>query len=114
MIIAVDFDDTIHDTKRVSKGHKMGVPLPGAKMTLQKLKDAGFTIVINSVRAQSSPDKGKHVRDWLNYFGIPFDSISDQKPPAEFYLDEKGIRFTDWQRVIPDIEAVTGKKLGVK
>lgn len=94
MILAIDFDDTIHDTKNPAPGRKMGPPLEGAKDALIEFKRQGHTIIIHT--AQSS---FKHIEDWLHYFDIPFDEVTNIKPLAACYIDDKAIHFTAWSKI---------------
>jgi hypothetical protein len=93
VILAIDFDGTIHNPKDRDPGYKMGKPIPGAVEALQQLHNEGHRIVVHSVWASSGigPMAG-----WLRYFNVPYDDITSQKPLADFYIDDRAIRFVDW------------------
>lgn len=74
----------------------MGLPVPGARDALLTFKAQGDTIIIFTAR-----DKFKPVEDWLSYFEIPYDQITNVKPPkAEVFIDDRAIRFTTWGQVL--------------
>lgn len=93
MIIAVDFDGTIHDWEHPVPGRKMGPPMPGAKEALDLFRFTGHTIVIFTVRG----GEPKHVGEWMDYFAIPYDQITATKIPADWYIDDRAIHFTNWK-----------------
>lgn len=98
--LAIDFDGVIHDDKNPVKGRKMGPPLPDAKMVITHLKDAGCTIIIHTVRGGYP----QHVEEWLQYYDIPYDRVTNIKEPADFYIDDKAIRFTNWMDTIAQLK----------
>lgn len=77
----------------------MGPPMPGAKEALRSLHLDGHHIIIFTTIEIGL------VREWLRFHGVTnWDSITNSKPEADFYLDDKAVRFTNW----PDfIEIVT-------
>ena len=101
---AIDFDHTICDTHNVTPPHKMGPPLPYAREFLTKLHEKGHTIIIHTCRANDGSRAIRVVEDWLKYFEIPFDcvwsaALNGAKPVADYYIDDKAIRFTSWKEV---------------
>ena len=40
--------------------------------------------------------KGKLILDWLEKYGIPYDEIRFGKPHVDYFIDDKGIGFQDW------------------
>ncbi len=112
-VLAVDFDKTICDDS--VEYPKFGKLISGAKESLQKLKDMGYKIKIYTCRlngqAMSSgafAEQHSSLIDWLQENEIPYDGItmpSEGKIFAEFYIDDKGIRFEDnWDEVVSFIE----------
>jgi hypothetical protein len=99
MIIAVDFDGTLHDWKNPKSGRVMGPPLEGAESAMKILRVKGHHIVVHSVRG----DRPQHIKDWMNYYKIPFDSITNIKPPAEVYIDDCAIRYTNWEDTLTEL-----------
>lgn len=99
-VIAVDFDGVIMDPHNRKPGRRMGEPVEGAIEAVNHLKRQGHTIIIHTVRG-NRPD---HIADWLRYFKIPYDQITDIKPEADCYLDDKCVRFTSWHMLGPDPE----------
>jgi FMN phosphatase YigB (HAD superfamily) len=98
LIAAVDFDGVIHDFKNPVPHRRMGPPLPGAKEGLEELRRRGYELVIFTVWGD---EKGqKTISDFMNYYELPFDSITNIKPNAAFYLDDKAVRFTDWNEAL--------------
>lgn len=108
--ICVDFDGVICDSKYPG----LGPLIDGAKEALQLFKALGFTIIISSCRSCSwNWDKyyeGQPVNhaserkvhqdmvEFLQSNGIPYDVIDDGtkgKVSADYYIDDKGIRFTN-------------------
>lgn len=95
MILAIDFDEVIHDTKNPITGRKMGAPIYGSQEALDDLHDAGHKIIIHTVRGIS-----KAVMDWLEYYDIPYDEITNIKPKADWYIDDKSLHFESWEQVM--------------
>ena len=92
LVIAIDYDDTLHDTKNIPPGRKLGPPLPGAQQALRNYKLLGHTIIIHTVHSTSS-----HIEQWLKYFNIPYDEVTNIKPNADFFIDDRAIHFTSWK-----------------
>lgn len=106
MILYIDFDHTIHDNNNIPEGRKMGPPLPNAVWALQNLYELGHEIVIFTVRATDERSI-KVVSDWLAYFKVPFTRITNIKGPADFYIDDKALRFTgDWTKTVETVVAL--------
>ena len=115
--IAVDFDGVIH---AYSKGWQDGTiydpPLPGALEALATLM-ATHAVFIHTTR-----DPGA-VAGWLGEHGfdtlIDIDGpthpkrefwndqgvllVTDRKLPAVAYIDDRGIRFHNWQQALTDL-----------
>lgn len=99
--IAVDFDGVIHDYKNPIEGRRMGRPMKGAREALRFLKTLGYEIIIFSIWGD---EKGKKtISDFMIYYELPFDKITNIKPQAEYYIDDKGIKFTSWEDVVLQI-----------
>ena len=100
-ILAIDFDDTIaHE----NPDKTIGEPEAGVKEALTKLRDDGYTLEIYSHRAND--EKGAdEIKEWLDSHEIPYDSILNvEKPLAKFYIDNRGIHFTNWADVLKQVE----------
>lgn len=97
MILAIDFDGVIHDFKNPLKGRRMGAPIQGTKEALEKLKQDGHTIIIHTVWGDARGSK--IIEDFMKYFDLPYDSITNIKPQADFYIDDKAISFISWQEL---------------
>jgi len=101
-VIAIDFDGVIHDNEHPSPGRRMGLPMKGAAEALAVFESKGYSIVVFSIWAGDEHGK-KIIGDWMNYFKLPFTRITNIKPDADYYIDNKGIHFTTWEEVLPQI-----------
>jgi hydroxymethylpyrimidine pyrophosphatase-like HAD family hydrolase len=94
--IATDFDGVIH---RYSKGWQDGLiydpPMDGAIEKINMLIAKGFKVVVFTAREDLDA-----VRDWLSVWGFPTLEVTNQKIPAIAYIDDRAIRFTDWEDII--------------
>ncbi len=98
MIIAVDFDGTLH----TGEWPDIGLPSPCAIDVMQSLKDKGHYLIIWTCR---SGDKLTEAINWLLENNIPFDRINDHEPKhiaafdnsntrkvyAHLYIDDKQV-----------------------
>lgn len=104
--IAIDFDGVIH---KYSKGWQDGsiydVPMEGAIEALERLLKRGYRVVIHTCRAETSEGMNQ-VLQWLlthaphlakEEYKI---SVTDKKPKAIAYVDDRAIRFTNWADVL--------------
>lgn len=98
-IIVVDLDGTICEHRYPA----FGEPIAGAKEALQRLKAAGFCIVIHTVRTSASfqaaeayvseINSPEAVGAFLQRHEIPYDEIwMHDKPLAVAYIDDRGLR----------------------
>ena len=110
--IVVDLDGTICEHRFPA----FGEPIAGAREALQRLKDAGYWIVIHTVRTSSyyhmtglydpEVNSPEAVRAYLERHQIPFDEIwLPDKPVAMAYIDDRGLRLvgdrqqSNWQKI---------------
>ena len=100
LILAIDFDSVLHDWEHPVPGRKMGPPIEGAKDALIRLKAQGYTVIIWSC------NRPQIIRDWMLWWGLPFDSIWGErpsdvgKPAASCYIDNNAIRFENWAQTL--------------
>lgn len=101
--ISVDFDGVIHGySKGFDDGSIYDEPVEGVVEALENLKKK-YYIYVNSQRS-GTPEGKKAIEDYLIKYGIPFDEVSLTKPPAKFYIDDRAIRFKNWEQTVKDLE----------
>jgi len=94
--IAVDFDGVIHKySKAYHDGTIYDEPIEGARDALRLLKKKGFNVVVFTAR----PDLDA-VQLWLKQNKIEVDDVTDTKPKAVAYIDDRAIRFTNWRDML--------------
>ena len=109
--IVLDFDGVIHlNSKGFHDGTIYDDPLPGTEEALKQLHKK-YKIIIFTCKA--NPDRplinGKTGIDliwgWLNKHNLAqyISDITDKKPRASFYVDDKGIKFENWEQTLNDI-----------
>lgn len=100
-VIAVDFDSTLYPWRPI---YEQPDPLPGAVEAMQRLKRAGYRLVIFTSRLSptwlesagyTASDQRDLIEGMLRRDGIPFDEVTSEKLPAEVYVDDRAIRFRD-------------------
>lgn len=111
MIIAVDFDGTIHNGEYPN----IGEPVKDSVEILQALHDDGHSIIIWTCRA------GKYLDDaigWLERAGVPFDAVNEHDPSvlrnfgtdtrkvyADVYIDDHNIGgLPSWKAIYRKIQ----------
>ena len=111
--IVVDLDGTICEHRYPA----FGEPIAGAKEALQRLKAAGFWIVIHSVRTSSAfqaaglyeadVNSPEAVSAFLQRQEIPYDEIwMHDKPLAIAYIDDRSMRLvgnrseSNWHEIV--------------
>ena len=99
--IAIDFDGVIH---RYSKGWQgMGnaydPPNPGAVAAIKELNQRGYRLVVFSSRNVDI------IKEWLSKHDLSeyFDEITNTKIPARVYIDDRGYRFTSWEKTMEEL-----------
>jgi len=109
--LAIDFDGVIHkSSKSFYDGTIYDDPVDGVEEALKKLfKD--YTLIIYTCKA--NPDRplvnGKTgielIWGWLEKYDLSqyISDIMYGKPNAKYYIDDKGIRFTDWNQTIKEV-----------
>ena len=50
------------------------------------------------------------VTEWLQKHDIPYDELLFGKPNVDYFIDDKGLTFTDWN----NIESILNKKITKK
>ncbi|MFZ6038645.1 MAG: hypothetical protein ACOYU1_10520 [Bacteroidota bacterium] len=97
MIIAVDFDGTLH----CGKWPEIGAPAPYSVEVMRKLHDDGHYLIVWTSRGG---DLLINAINWMLEHGIPFDRINDNNPDnsalygsnsrkvyAHCYIDDKNV-----------------------
>ena len=93
--VAVDLDGTLAKMYDEFDPEKIEDPRRGARLVMQELRDAGYRLIIFTVRG----DK-QLVADWCDKHDIPYDYINENpdqpadasgKVIADFYIDDRAV-----------------------
>jgi len=85
-LIVIDFDGVVRINDK---------PSEGLFWALDRLRASGYQIVI--LTARGLPE----VAQWLIQYGLGDLRITNRKPAGALaYIDDKGIRFTNWQDIV--------------
>ena len=103
-LACIDFDGVLLNPNDIPEGKRMGNPMPGARESLLEIKKLGYKIVVFTVRG-AEKNKG-HVEDWLKFYEMPFDEVTNIKQKAAFYIDDLGLSFVDWPSMIEQVRKV--------
>ena len=98
--VLVDFDGVLKQ-----RDGRNALPIDGALGAMKGLKKLGYEIVIFTTRAIDGLDERQYVADWMAKNNIQYDSITDKKLPATYYIDDKAIAFKgDWQQTLAQVK----------
>lgn len=67
-------------------------PVPGIAEAIRDIRNAGYRVVIVSSRCAYKGGK-KAIQDYLDKNQIVVDEITDIKPAAKVYIDDRALRF---------------------
>jgi hypothetical protein len=108
--IAIDFDGVLAEYHGWKGPEHLGAPLPGAIQFVNMLLGEGYQVVIFTTRADTLEGRAR-LLNWLEAAGVPaphpknFLGITNVKPPAVLYLDDRAFLFKGTYPTIPEIEA---------
>ncbi len=112
-VVAVDLDGVIFEYRDWKGLQHFGKPIKDVKKALKMLRKMGFKIVIFTCRANPAiqdeplPVLELYIRKALLANEIPFDEIAmTGKPFAAYYIDDRGIRFNDWNDTMMKLVAL--------
>ena len=96
MKIAIDFDGVICKRRGIPtiREWENFPPMEGALDSIKLLIKQG-----NEVWVFTSNPMQKNVRKWLEDNGFPKMEVTNIKKPAHIYIDDRAIRFTNWQDI---------------
>lgn len=108
--LCFDFDGVLHSHLSGWKG--AGVipdpPVDGMVDAVKRLQALGWDCVVCSSRARTT-EGARAIREWLKANGFPAMVLHEFKPPAELYIDDRGLRFNgSASAMLSDIDAWTG------
>lgn len=98
--LCIDFDGTLCSKTSFNAWTIDNKPNENALSVLKRLHEK-YEIVIFTTRANDEvpgdvTTKIRDVKDWLTRWEIPYDRITCKKPMAIAYIDDRGLRFTNW------------------
>ena len=100
MQLIIDLDGTIC-TEEKTFSRNLAKPNKDAKESIEKLKSAGYTIIIYSARSWNEYEM---TIDWLKKNKIPFDQLILGKPIGKYWIDDRAIKYSSWKDVINQIK----------
>lgn len=88
-VVCVDLDGVLNLFDEWKGSDHFHPPRPGAAKFLQRLQDAGYRVVVFTVRYAPWVEK------WLDDQGLSryVDEVTDRKPPAHVYVDDRAVCF---------------------
>ena len=97
--ICLDFDGVLHAYSRGwQDGSIYDGPINGALDAVRRLSES-FTLVV-----QTSRKNLEDVVTWLDKHSFPMMAVTNNKPPALVYIDDRGLRFTNWDDTLAFVE----------
>jgi len=101
--IAIDMDGVLLEYDAWRGMNHLGKPINHAVSSLQRLRDAGWRIVIytarlnpESYREDLVSEYFRWIDEYLHACGFVYDSLTGMKPCAILYVDDRALRFISW------------------
>ena len=89
--VSVGFDGVIH---KFSKGWQDGSiydePMPGARKAIKQMIKEGLNVVVSTCREVET------VKRWLSKQGFSDIEVTNSKPCAIAYIDDRAVKFETW------------------
>lgn len=101
-----DLDGTICHHKLEGETYADVLPMARAVEFIKELKSLGHYVIILTARNMATHNnnvgkiiaqQGPIVIEWLKKWDIPYDELHFGKPNADYFIDDKGITFTDFE-----------------
>ena len=100
--IMIDLDGVLATEERTFD-RPCAKPLAGARAALQRIHDAGHTIIIYTARGWA---EYLYTKEWLDQNGFVYDGLHMGKPIGDVWIDDRAIRHENWPETL---EALTEK-----
>ena len=99
--ICLDFDGVLAEYHGWEGPHHHGLPLPSAREFLERLRDAGVTVVVLTSREGS-----EEIKAWFKPHNLPMPSkVTNKKVPANAYVDDRAVHFDgDFSHLLKDLK----------
>lgn len=99
--ISIDFDGVIHQYSKGFQGldNTYDPPMLGTEMALKTLKEGGYILKILSSRPK------EYIYPWLEKYDLDkyISEVSNHKFPASIYIDDRGLKFENWEDCLKKI-----------
>ncbi len=102
--IMVDLDGVLC-TEEAFCDRPLAEPIAGAREALQKLRAAGYIVVIYTARSWNEYRVAQH---WLAEHGFEYDGLHMGKPVADVWIDDRALRFTNWPEALAQLGVAKG------
>ena len=112
MRIVIDLDGTICTLRQKHETYADVLVKPGAAEFIKKLRKEGNYIIIQTARNMATCDAnlgkvmknvGKVTLEWLDKHNIKYDEIYFGKPNGDLYIDDRALRFENWDSLSEEI-----------
>jgi hypothetical protein len=98
LLVALDFDGVLHSyTSPYGDGVPKDPPVPGALDLVAALRERGYRTVVFTAR-----DNVQAVGLWLVEHGFPEMRVTNVKPKAALYVDDRALRFDGNPKTVLD------------
>jgi len=112
--VGIDFDGVIHkNSKGFYDGTVYDIPVEGSYEALQTISKK-YKVIIFSAKARTdrmlinSKTGIELIWEWLKKYDMAkfVEDVTSEKPRAVFYIDDKAIKFIDWERTMLEIDLI--------
>ncbi len=112
MRLIIDLDGTICYLKEKHETYADVKPKEGAAEFVSNLRKQGHYVIIQTARNMATCEAnlgkvmknvGKITLEWLENHGIEYDEIYFGKPNGDLYIDDRALRFENWDSLSEDI-----------
>lgn len=96
--IAIDFDGVLINGQGIPRKPDVGLgePYKDAADGVRFLQGLGYECFVLTARGEHEWVK---IREWLGKHGFPEMEVTNRKMNAIAYIDDRAIRFTNWQDI---------------
>jgi len=92
--ICLDLDGVLHEFSKGWNHGILGKPVKDAVKMTKLLDKNGYDLIVFTTRTNF-----KDIKAWLKKYKFPKMEVTNIKPQALIYVDDRGYRFSSWQDI---------------